>query len=115
MSLPRITQILETVIGKRTATAPTATPVTVDTTSGGTALASANVNRLNITLQNNGTEPCIIRLGGNPSINAYNIVLAEASTVRAGDGGSITLDNYTGSIKGITEANSTVISVTEIV
>lgn len=91
-----------------------AAPVSVGTTAGGTIIAKANKDRLSITLQNVGTEPCIIRLGGDPSTSAYNMVLAADSATRKGNGGSITLRDYTGAIKGITEANSTVIAVTEV-
>lgn len=102
-------------IEKQSNSAPTASPVTVDTTAGGTVIAAANANRISITLQNTGTEPCIIRLGGDPSASAYNFILGEDSAAKAGNGGSITIKNYTGAIKGITEANSTVIAVTEVV
>jgi hypothetical protein len=98
-----------------TDTAPVATPVTVDTTAGGTVIAAANADRLSITIQNVGTEPCIIRLGGNPSATAYNLILAEDTAAKAGAGGKVTIKNYIGAIKGITEANSTVIAVCEIV
>jgi hypothetical protein len=91
-----------------------AAPVTVDTTAGGTVIAKANKDRLSITLQNVGTEPCLLRMGGDPSATAYSHVLGADSAAKAGNGGVISLYNYTGEIKGITEANSTVIAVTEV-
>ena len=91
-----------------------AVPVTVDATVGGTVIAKKNKDRLSITLQNVGTEPCILRFGGNPTNTEYNHILGVDSAARAGNGGSITLCNYTGEIKGLTEANSTVIAVTEV-
>jgi hypothetical protein len=97
-----------------TDTAPTATPVAVDTTAGGTVIAAANAKRLSITLQNVGTQACLIRLGGNPSATAYNIILGADSAAKAGNGGSITIKDYIGAIKGLTEAGSTVIAVTEV-
>lgn len=115
MSLPRITELLGEINNIKSSTAPAATPVTVDTTAGGTVLIAANANRISVTLQNVSTEPCIIRLGGNPSITAYNAVISEDSALRAGGGGCITITDFTGEIKGITEANSTVIAVTEVV
>jgi hypothetical protein len=94
--------------------APSATPVTVDTAAGGTVIAAANADRISITLQNVGTEPCLIRLGGNPSATAYNIILGADSAAKAGNGGSITIRDFIGSIKGITAANSTTIAVMEV-
>ena len=93
--------------------APIAVPVTVNTNAGGTVIAASNPARLNITLQNVGTEACIIRVGGNPTNAAYNMVLAADTGARKGAGGSITLSDYQGAIKGLTEANSTVIAITE--
>jgi len=95
--------------------APIAAPVTVDTTVGGIVIAKTNANRLSITLQNVGIEPCIIRLGGDPSATAYNLILGVDSAARAGNGGSVTIRDYYGAIKGLTEANSTVIAVMEVV
>ena len=92
---------------------PIADPITIEVTVGGTVIAIANPARLSITLQNNGTEPCLIRLGGNPSITAYNMVLGADSGIRKGCGGNAVITEYCGEIKGITEANTTVISVTE--
>jgi hypothetical protein len=93
---------------------PTASPVTVNTTSGGIVIAAKNSKRISITLQNTGAEPCIIRLGGDPSTSAYNLILAEDGGTRYGEGGSITITDYVGPIKGITEANSTTIAVLEV-
>jgi hypothetical protein len=91
-----------------------ATPVTVDTTAGGTIIAKNNKDRLSITLQNVGVIPCLLRLGGDPSATAYNLILGTDSAAKAGDGGSITIRDYTGEIKGITESSSTVIAVMEV-
>jgi hypothetical protein len=103
------------IVEKTTSTAPAAAPVTVDTTAGGTAIAAANASRLSIILQNISTVACIIRLGGDPTTTALNLVLAPDSAARAGNGGSIIITGYTGAIKGITEAGSAVIAVTEVV
>lgn len=94
--------------------APDAVPVTIDTTSGGTVIAASNSNRLSITLQNVGTTPCLIRLKGNPSATAYNIILGADSAAKAGNGGSVTIRDFIGEIKGITESSSTVIAVMEV-
>ena len=93
--------------------APAATPVTVDTTLNGTVIAAANLHRQSITLQNVGSVPCLVRLGGNPSSSAYNFILAADSGTRLGQGGSITLTAFQGEIKGITESSSTSIAIYE--
>ena len=99
-----------------TYTAPfSATPITVATTVGGTVIAAANDTRKEITLQNNGTQPCIICLGGTPTTTNYHLVLAKATANRDGLGASITLDWYKGAITGLTESSTTVISVMEII
>ena len=106
------TEILRARFGK-TSTAPTATPVQILLVSK--EIVAANGLRKTVTLQNNGTEPCICRCGGTVSTSAYNFVLAAATGDRDGDGGSITLENYTGAINGICEANDTDIAVLEVV
>jgi hypothetical protein len=97
-----------------TDTAPAAAPVTVDTTAGGTVIAVKNADRLSITLQNVGLVACLIRLGGNPSATAYNIILGADSAAKAGNGGSVTIRDFIGEIKGLTESGSTVIAVMEV-
>ncbi len=94
--------------------APGADPVAVDTTAGGKVIAARNERRLSITLQNVGTEPCLIRYGGNPDATHYNIILGADSAAKKGNGGSATIRDYVGEIKGLTEANSTTIAVTEV-
>ena len=89
-------------------------PVSVDTTSGGTVIAAANDKRKEIILQNCGTEPCLICLGETPTTSNYNLVLADGTANRDGLGASVTIDFYQGVITGLTEANSTAIGVTEI-
>lgn len=98
-----------------TQTAVTITsPVTVDTTAGGTVIAAANDQRKEIILQNCGTTACIICCGETPTTSNYNFVLSAGSGARDGLGGSITIDFYQGVITGLTEASSTAIGVTEI-
>ena len=52
-------------------------------------------------------------MGGDPTTSAYNMVLPADTSARTGEGGSWTSNKYTGAIKGLTEANSTAISITE--
>lgn len=98
-----------------TSVAPAAAPVTVTNAAGGVEIAAANTKRKYIILQNCGTEPCLIRLGGDPAVAAFNFVLEDGTAARDGKGASLRIDNYQGAIKGIVEANTTVIAVTEIV
>lgn len=112
MSEARQTEILEYKFGTTSAT-PTASPVTVSTSS--TLIAAANTKRQYIILQNNSTEPAIVRLGGAASTTAYNFVLSDCTANRDGKGASVTIDNYQGAIYGIVESSTTMVSVTEIV
>ena len=92
---------------------PTATPIEVTTTS--TEISAANSLRKHIILQNNGTQPVIIRLGtGAASTTTYNFTLSKSTAARDGLGGSITIKNYQGAIQGIVGASTTEIAVTEI-
>ena len=96
----------------RTSDAVTASPVQVLLVSK--EVVAANADRISVTLQNCGTEPCIFRLGGTVSTAAYSFVLSDGTAARDGLGASITIENYTGAITGICEANDTTISVLEI-
>ncbi len=109
-----ITDYLKTAFGA-TSVAPAAAPVTITDAVGGVVIAAANAKRKYIIIQNCGTEPCIVRLGGNPTTAAYNFVLEDCTANRDGKGAAIRIDGYQGAIKGIVEANTTVIAVTEIV
>jgi len=112
MSDARRTEIAELTDAPTSATI-TAAPVTVTTAS--TEIVAANARRQHIILQNNGTEPCICRLGGTVSTAAYNFTLSKATGARDGLGGTVTIANYQGAINGICESNSTIISIMEIV
>lgn len=99
----------------KTSVGPNAvSPVTVNTSSTEIIPADTTNRRMKVTLQNNGTEPCIIKLGGAVSTSDYHYVLSDGTAARDGLGASIVLENFTGAIYGITEANSTAISVLEI-
>lgn len=88
-----------------------ASPITVDTDA--TVIVAANLSRLTVTLQNVGDKPCIIRFGGTPSPEAFNMVLAADTSTRQGQGGGVSIENWQGEIQGITETGSTVIAVYE--
>ena len=92
---------------------PLAIPVTITTAAGGISVAVANPARLSILIQNVGTEPALVRLGGDPSAIAYNVILAADTGSKKGSGGSILIGDFQGSIKAITEANTTVLAVLE--
>lgn len=109
----RETEVLLKAFGK-TSTAVTATLVTVPATAGGIVIVAANSSRLYVILQNNAAEPCLLNLGGEPTISAYNYILAEPTGVRFGNGGALRIDNYQGEIKGLVESNTTVVSILEV-
>jgi hypothetical protein len=99
----------------KTDNAPAAAPVTVDSTENGVVIVKKNNKRKSVTLQNTGTVACLIRFGGNPSATAYNLILSGGAVAKDGTGGSITIREFTGEIKGITESGSTTIAVTELI
>ena len=109
----RTIETIERVWGPTSAT-PASTPVTIAATSTAILAARTDGRRKHVILQNNGTEPVIIRLGGDASTAVYNVVLKDGSAGRDGNGASITIDNYQGSIYGIVEANTGVISILEM-
>jgi len=109
----RTTEILEIGQGS-TSKIPASTPVTLTTTSG--QIVAANLKRKHIVLQNNSTQPAVIRLGTEAaSTTAYSFTLGKATAARDGLGGSITIKNYQGAIQGIVATSTTVISIMEIV
>jgi len=87
--------------------------VTVDDTATGTEIVAANSSRIKLIIQNQDSQPVLLSFGENTSITSYSMVLSGASGVRTGDGGTYTAENWKGQIKGITEANSTVVSIFE--
>lgn len=119
----RVTEILEGVrdltfsafrmIPVTTSTKSATNLVTVDDTANGTEIVAANSNRIKLIIQNQDSQPVLLSFGENTSITSYSMVLSGASGVRTGDGGSYTAENWKGQIKGITEANSTVVSIFE--
>ena len=113
MSINRQTEILELKHGPTTIE-PAASPVSVGTSSTLILAARTDNKRKHVVLQNNGTEPCIIRLGEGASTTTYNITLSKATAARDGLGGSITIENYQGIIHGIVGSNTTEISVLEM-
>lgn len=91
----------------------TTTLVTVSATP--TLVAAENTNRLQITIQNNGLNPCLIKYGNTLSISDYNVSLSPCSSVRDGRGGGIFDNVWTGAIYAMTESGTTTLSITEII
>ena len=112
MSQARQTEILDITYSPTNATIA-ATPKTVATSN--TVVISANTKRQYVILQNVGTNPVLLRLGAAASAANYNYVLSKGTGAKDGLGGELKLTNYQGAIHGITEASSTVISITEMV
>jgi len=92
-----------------------ASPVTV-TSTGGKQIVAKNPKRVSVFLQHQGSSseaPCLLKLGGAPSSTDYNYVLATGSSTRNGDGGSLHLTKWRGSVYGITESGNATLSVLE--
>ena len=87
--------------------------ITIDTTENGVEIVGANSNRRNLIIQNQGNSPILLNFSDDVSITNYRMILPAASGIRSGDGGSFVTDIYKGNIKGITEADSSIISVFE--
>jgi len=91
--------------------------VTVDTTTGGTTIVDSNQLRVGIIIQNQGTNPVLLSFGEDTSTTNYSLILPGASGVRLGDGGAFSdMDNnwiWKGSIKGIVESGSSIVSILE--
>jgi hypothetical protein len=87
--------------------------VSVDTTSGGTVIVSANSSRRKIIIQNQGLVPVLLNFGDSVSVTSYRLILSPGSGVRVGDGASWESESYKGEIKGLTESSSANISVLE--
>lgn len=97
-----------------TATEIVSVPVTL-TTASGTVIA-ANANRKQLIIQNNDDEEAILRLSsGDASTSAYHVILSKCTAARDGTGGSITIDFYQGAVTGLVEANTTEVSVIEVI
>lgn len=97
-----------------TATSTSASVITVDSAITPTTIVDENINRMNLLIQNQGTVPIIIKAGGTtPSTSDYNFVLAPSTALRQGDGAVYTTTTFKGTLKGIVETSTSVISVHE--
>jgi hypothetical protein len=70
------------------------------TTTGGEALYSKRERR-SLSIQNIGATKVYVRFGSNPVLTGtkrYSFILSPASASEEGDGGVLTVDNYTGSV-----------------
>ena len=87
--------------------------ITVDTTATGTQIVAANANRIRLIIQNQTSQPVLLSFNENTSITSYSLVLSGTSGTRTGDDGTYTTESWKESIKGLTEANSSVLSIFE--
>jgi hypothetical protein len=86
-------------------------------TSGGEVLYSTR-NRRSLSLQNIGTTKVYIRFGSAPVLTGtkrFSFILTPASGDEEGDGGVLTVDNYTGSVWCKTLTGSSTIIATDFV
>lgn len=75
-------------------------------------LLGDNADRHNLIIQNIGVEPCYIKLGTGLSANDFHFILAADTMERRGNGGSIELKKWHGSVYAICE-KKTKLSVLE--
>lgn len=90
-----------------------ATPSLVNVTTTATTIVGANPNRLTVQIQNHGTVPVLLKIGGNPTTSDYHMILTPASATRLGDGGVYGTATSLLSIVGITESSTANVSVVE--
>lgn len=78
-------------------------------------IAAEDFNRLGITLQNASTGVVAVKLGSSDAgSTSYNFILGADTTLRSGNGGSVTLDIWKGSLYAISlTTGSHYLSVTE--
>ena len=89
-------------------------PNLASVTTTSSLAVNKNDNRHTLLIQNVGTEPVLLNLGGTASTSAYHIVLAEDSGAREGAGGAVEIDQFIGEIYAIVEANTSVLAITEL-
>lgn len=103
------TSFLNTVLTSKSST----NLVSVDTTVNGVEIASSNINRAKISIQNTGTNAVLLAFDENVSSTNYSIVLAADNGIRLGEGGIFESSSWKGQVKGITEVDTTTVSVFE--
>lgn len=82
-------------------------------TTAVTTLVAENFERRKISIQNTGTNPILLSLGGTASTTEHNKVLAGGSTLRDGTGGYYESESWKGSISAVTETSTTTITIIE--
>ena len=85
----------------------------VTMTTDAATIVNANIDRLNLLLQNQSVVPILLKFGGTASSTAYNIILAAGSDLKIGDGGSYFSESWKGAISGITLTGSGDVSILE--
>ena len=101
-------------LGGHSTTTSNQSVASVGTTA--TVALAANVARKFITLQNIGLQEVYVKLGSSPTLTpskSFAFVLKPASTTDGGDGGTVTLQSYTGSVNVITASSTSEITVAE--
>ena len=89
------------------ATASTISGGISNVTSTEVLVAPSNQNRLECILQNVNTDAVLVKLGTGVGTSSYNFILTPDTGIRAGNGGTLTIDNYLGDITIICESGKT--------
>jgi len=75
--------------------------LSTDTTGGlktAGPVATANPSRRTFILQNQATTPLFVKFGSSASTTDYHVVLKGGTAVQDGNGGTVSLNSYTGAI-----------------
>jgi len=87
--------------------------------TSGTEVLPVNGSRSSLSIQNVGTTKVYIRFNSAVNLGAggpdYSFLLAPASGDPEGDGGVLTLDNFTGSVYAKTASGSSTVVATEFI
>lgn len=103
----------------RQATTSVSTDSTVSVGTAGSTVFSVNNSRASLSVQNVGTTKVYIRFNSAVNLGAggpdYSYLLAPASGDNEGDGGVLSVDNFTGSVYAKTASGSSTVVATEFI
>jgi len=103
----------------RQATTRVSTDSTISVGTAGSTIFSVNNSRASLSVQNVGTTKVYIRFNSAVNLGAggpdYSYLLAPASGTNEGDGGVLSVDNFTGSVYAKTASGSSTVVSTEFI
>jgi|TARA_R100000805_G_C3519465_1_gene42403 hypothetical protein len=103
----------------RQATTSVSSDSTISVGTAGSTVLAANNNRASLSVQNVGTTKVYIRFNQAVNLGAggpdYSFILAPASGTNEGDGGVLSIDNFTGTVYAKTASGSSTVVATEFI